>query len=452
LDKVLVANRGEIALRVVRACRALGLKTVAIYSSADEHALHVRQADEAVCVGPPRALESYLNVEAILVAAERSGADAVHPGYGFLAENAQFAHACREAGLAFIGPSAEAIEAMGDKARARELAAAAGTPTVPGSTGTATLAEALELAEGIGYPILVKAAAGGGGRGIRIARDAGELRTVFEQAALEAGAAFGDSSLYVERFLDPARHVEVQVLGDGRGEVVHLYERECSLQRRRQKLIEESPSPALDADTRAAMAAAALRVAKAVDYESAGTVEFLLDVATGSFYFIEMNTRIQVEHPVTEMVTGVDLVQEQLRIARGEGLSFGQDDVALRGAAIEVRVNAEDPAQGFMPSPGEITTFRPPGGDGVRVDTAAYAGYRVPPFYDSLIAKLIVWGEDRAEAIARTEDALRSFHVDGIATTIPFALELLADPQVRAGEYDVAFVERRLAQSVRISS
>jgi acetyl-CoA carboxylase, biotin carboxylase subunit len=450
LDKVLVANRGEIALRVVRACRALGLKTIAVYSSADEHALHVREADEATCIGPPRPVDSYLNVDAIVSAALRSGADALHPGYGFLAENARFAHACLEAGLVFVGPSPDAIEAMGDKARARELASAAGAPTIPGSAGAMTVEEAFERADEIGYPVLVKAAAGGGGRGIRIAADADGLIQVFQQAALEAAAAFGDGSLYLEKFLDPARHVEVQVLGDGRGELVHVFERECSLQRRRQKLIEESPSPALDDETRAEMAAAALRIARAVDYESAGTVEFLLD-GDGAFYFIEMNTRIQVEHPVTEMVAGVDLVQEQLRIARGDGMSFRQEDVALRGAAIEVRINAEDPAQAFMPSPGEITAFEPPGGDGVRVDSAAYTGYQVPPFYDSLVAKLIVWGEDRTEALARTTDALRSFRVDGIATTIPFALELLADPQVRAGEYDVALVERRLAESVRIS-
>jgi acetyl-CoA carboxylase, biotin carboxylase subunit len=449
MDKVLVANRGEIALRVVRACRALELKTVAVYSSADEHALHVREAHEAICIGPPRAVDSYLNVEAIVDAALRSGADAVHPGYGFLAENAVFAHACREAGLMFVGPSPEAIEAMGDKARARELAAAAGAPTIPGSAGAMTLEEAFERADEIGYPVLVKAAAGGGGRGIRIAADAAELVPVFQQAALEAAAAFGDGSLYLEKFLDPARHVEIQVLGDGRGGLVHVFERECSLQRRRQKLIEESPSPALDDETRAAMAAAALGIARAVDYESAGTVEFLLD-GDGGFYFIEMNTRIQVEHPVTEMVAGVDLVQEQLRIAQGDGMSFRQEDVSLRGAAIEVRINAEDPAQAFMPSPGEITAFEPPSGEGIRVDTAAYSGYRVPPFYDSLVAKLVVWGEDRTEALGRAADALRSFRVDGIATTIPFALELLADPQVRAGDYDVALVERRLADSVRI--
>jgi acetyl-CoA carboxylase biotin carboxylase subunit len=450
LEKVLVANRGEIALRVVRACSEAGLATVAVYSSADEGALHVGAADEAVCIGPPRALDSYLNIEAVVDAARRSGADAVHPGYGFLAENAAFAHACRDAGLTFVGPAPESIEAMGDKARARQIAAGANVPTIPGSDGVTPLADALELAAEIGFPVLVKAAAGGGGRGIRIARDAGELGAVFEQAALEAGAAFGDPSLYVEKLLAGARHVEIQVLGAA-GELVHLFERECSLQRRRQKLIEESPSPALDQETRAAMADAALRVARAVDYESAGTVEFLLD-ESGCFYFIEMNTRIQVEHPVTEMVTGIDLVQEQLRIADGRGLSFAQGDVALRGAAIEVRVNAEDPARGFMPSPGEITTFEPPEGTGIRVDTAAFRGYIVPPFYDSLIAKLIVRADDRSGAIARTEAALEAFAIEGIATTIPFSLELLADGAVRAGDYDVALVERRLAESGRIPS
>jgi acetyl-CoA carboxylase biotin carboxylase subunit len=449
LEKVLVANRGEIALRVVRACDELGLRSVAVYSSADEDALHVKEADESICIGPPRALDSYLNIDAIVQAALHSGADAVHPGYGFLAESATFAHACREAGLTFVGPSADAIDAMGNKAVARQLAERADVPTIPGSDGVTSVAAALELADRIGYPVLVKAAAGGGGRGIRAARDGDELRAVFEHAAREAGAAFGDDSLYVEKLLDHARHVEVQVLGDSRGNIIHLFERECSLQRRRQKLIEESPSPGLDADTRAAMAAAAARVARAVGYESAGTVEFLLD-GSGAFYFIEMNTRIQVEHPVTEMVTGVDLIKEQLRIADGRELLLRQDDVVVRGAAIEVRVNAEDPAQGFMPSPGEITAFVPPQGPGVRVDTAAYAGYRVPPFYDSLIAKLIVWGETRTEAIERIESALAAFDVEGIATTIPFSLELLGDDAVRAGTYDVAFVERRLAESGRI--
>jgi acetyl-CoA carboxylase biotin carboxylase subunit len=442
MQKVLVANRGEIALRVIRACRELGLQSVAVFSTADQDALHVRRADEAVCIGPPHARESYLNVTAILQAARQSGADAVHPGYGFLAENAVFAAACRDDGLVFVGPSPEAIELMGDKARARQLAASAGAPTIPGTDGTASLEDAVAIASEIGYPVLIKAAAGGGGRGIRAARNEAELAELVEQAAMEADAAFGDSSIYLEKLLTDARHVEVQVLGDTHGNLVHLFERECSLQRRRQKLLEESPSTALDPDTRAAMTTAALRIADAVGYVNAGTVEFLLD-RDGAFYFIEMNTRIQVEHPVTELVTGVDLVKEQLRIAGGEPMSVRQDGLKLDGAAIEVRINAEDPDRSFLPSPGEITSLELPGGPGVRVDTAAYAGYHVPPFYDSLVAKLICWGRDRAEAIDRTRRALGEFVVEGIRTTVPFHLDLLADPAVQAGDYHVEFLEQR---------
>jgi acetyl-CoA carboxylase biotin carboxylase subunit len=441
LRKVLVANRGEIAVRIVRACRELGLGTVAVYSTADEDALHVRQADEAVCIGPPHARESYLDMDALLQAARDTGADAVHPGYGFLAENAAFAAACRDHGLVFVGPSPEAIEAMGDKAGARRIAAAAGAPTVPGTEGNASLDQALEAAAEIGYPVLLKAAAGGGGRGIRIARDEHALAEAVGEAAREAGAAFGNDSLYVEKLLVDARHVEVQVLGDSHGNLIHLFERECSLQRRRQKLLEESPSPALDAGARQRLAAAALRVAGAVGYENAGTIEFLVDRG-GAFYFIEMNTRIQVEHPVTEMVTGIDLVKEQLCIARGDRLSVAQDEVVCTGAAIEVRINAEDPARDFFPSPGTIEDLALPEGAGVRVDTAAYAGYRVPPFYDSLLAKLICWGKDREEAIERTRHALEEFHVAGIKTTIPFHLELLADEGVRSGDYHVEYLER----------
>jgi acetyl-CoA carboxylase biotin carboxylase subunit len=441
LRKVLVANRGEIAVRILRACRELGLATVAVYSSADEDALHVRQADEAVCIGPPHARESYLSIPALLAAVHETDADAVHPGYGFLAESASFAAACRDEGRTFVGPSPEAIEAMGDKAGARRLAASAAVPTVPGTQGRASLEQALEAAADIGYPVLLKAAAGGGGRGIRAARDEEELAELVHEAAREAGAAFGDDALYLEKLLVDARHVEVQVLGDTHGNLIHLHERECSLQRRRQKLLEEAPSPALDESRRAELAEAALRIAAAVDYVNAGTVEFLLDAA-GEFYFIEMNTRIQVEHPVTEMVTGIDLVQEQLRIARGDRLSVTQDEVACSGAAIEVRVNAEDPERGFFPSPGTIDVFEPPAGPGVRVDTAAYAGYRVPPFYDSLLAKVICWGRDRDEAILRTRRALEEFRVDGIKTTIPFQLELLADEGVLAGDFHVEYVER----------
>jgi acetyl-CoA carboxylase, biotin carboxylase subunit len=451
VQKVLVANRGEIAVRVVRACRELGLSSVAVYSTADEHALHVRRADEAVCVGPPHARESYLNVEAILAAARKTGADAVHPGYGFLAENASFAAACRDEGLVWVGPSPEAIEAMGDKARARQLADRAGAPTIPGTDGTVSPEQAQEVAGRIGYPVLIKAAAGGGGRGIRAARDEAELAGLVAQAAAEAEAAFGDASLYLEKLLVDARHVEVQVLGDAHGSLIHLFERECSLQRRRQKLLEESPSPALDPETRAAMTDAALRIARAASYENAGTIEFLLD-GDGAFYFIEMNTRIQVEHPVTELVTGVDLVKEQLRVAAGEPLSVAQHEVELDGAAIEVRINAEDPERSFMPSPGEITALALPGGPGVRVDTAAFAGYHVPPFYDSLVAKLICWGRNREEAIARTRRALEEFVVEGIRTTIPFHLELLADPSFLAGEYHVEFLEQRAAASGTIAT
>ena len=450
MQKVLIANRGEIALRVIRACRELDLRTVAVFSTADQDALHVRRADEAVCIGPPHARESYLNVEAMLQAARQSGADAVHPGYGFLAENADFAAACRDEGLVFVGPSPEAIEAMGDKVAARRLAARAGAPTIPGTEGTTSIDEALEVAGEIGYPVLIKAAAGGGGRGIRAARAEEELAELLAQAAMEADAAFGDGSLYLEKMLVDARHVEVQVLGDAHGNLIHLFERECSLQRRRQKLFEESPSPALDADTRNAMTGAALGIAAAVGYENAGTIEFLLD-RDGGFYFIEMNTRIQVEHPVTELVTGIDIVKEQMRVARGEPLSVRQDEVAVAGAAIEVRINAEDPVRDFLPSPGEITTLELPGGPGVRVDTAAYAGYHVPPFYDSLVAKLICSGRDRAEAIARTRRALEEFMVEGIRTTIPFHLELLADPAVEAGDYNVEFLERRAEESGRIT-
>ena len=442
MEKVLIANRGEIAVRAIRACRELGLATVAVHSTADEGALHVRQADEAVCIGPPHARQSYLNVEAILEAARRTGVDAVYPGYGFLAENAAFAAACRDENLVFVGPSPEAIEAMGDKARARQVAAAAGVPTIPGTDGKASLEEALEAAAEIGYPVLVKAAAGGGGRGIRAARDETELAGVIARAAAEAGAAFGDDGVYLEKLLVGARHVEVQVLGDSQGNLVHLFERECSLQRRRQKLLEEAPSPALDAATREAMAGAALRLARAARYENAGTVEFLLD-RDGAFSFIEMNTRIQVEHPVTELVTGVDLVREQLSIAGGAPVSVRQDELVLSGAAIEVRINAEDPERDFLPSPGEITALELPRGPGVRVDTAAYAGYTVPPFYDSLIAKLCCHGRDRAEALERTRRALEEFSIEGIHTTVPFHRELLDDDAVQAGEYDVEYLERR---------
>jgi acetyl-CoA carboxylase biotin carboxylase subunit len=441
---VLVANRGEIALRVVRACHELGLRAVAVYSTADEEALHVRAADDAVCIGPPRARDSYLRIEAIVQAAQQTGADAVHPGYGFLAENAAFAAACEEHGLTFVGPSASAIERMGDKALARALAREAGVPTVPGTDGTTEAAAVLERAAELGYPVMVKAAAGGGGRGIRVALDPDELAALVAEAAREAEAAFGDATVYLEKLLVDARHVEVQVLGGPDGRAIHVLERECSLQRRRQKLVEESPSPALGEATRAEMTAAAVRLADAVEYRGAGTVEFLLD-DEGRFYFIEMNTRIQVEHPVTEMVTGLDLVKEQLRVAAGDPLSVAQADVEPRGVAFEFRINAEDAAAGFLPSPGTVTALELPGGPGVRVDTAVYAGYTIPPFYDSLVAKLVVWGRDRAEALARARRALHELKIEGITTTAPFHLELLDDPAIAAGEYHVEYLERKLA-------
>jgi acetyl-CoA carboxylase, biotin carboxylase subunit len=437
--RVLIANRGEIALRVIRACRELELDTVAVYSSADETALHVRKADHSICIGKPAARHSYLNPEVLIDAARESGADAVHPGYGFLAENADFARRCQAAGLIWVGPDPEAIDRMGDKAVARGLAMKAEVPVVPGTEGTVTPNEAASAAAEIGYPVMIKAAGGGGGRGIRIARDTRELQDGAAQAAREAEAAFGNPALYLEKLIETPRHVEVQVLADAYGNVIHLFERECSLQRRRQKLLEESPSPALDPATREQMTAAAVRLARATGYTNAGTVEFLLD-PDGAFYFIEMNTRIQVEHPVTELLTGVDLVKEQLGIAAGEPLTITQSLVAQHGASIEFRITAEDPDADFRPSPGQITHLELPGGPGVRLDTAIYDGYSIPPFYDSLVAKLIVWGRDRQEAIARGRRALEEFVVQGIDTTIPFHLRMLSDSGFRRGEYHTDYL------------
>jgi acetyl-CoA carboxylase biotin carboxylase subunit len=437
--RVLVANRGEIALRVIRACRELELETVAVYSSADDSGLHVRKADDAICLGKPAARRSYLNQDALIEAARRSGADAVHPGYGFLSENAEFARRCKDAGLVWVGPPAAAIEQMGDKASARELAEQARVPVVPGTHGTLSPGEAVAAAREIGYPLMIKAAGGGGGRGIRVARTAEELETGARDAAREAQAAFGNPALYLEKLIEAPRHVEVQVLADRHGNVIHLYERECSLQRRRQKLLEESPSPALEPATREQMAAAAVRLARAAGYTSAGTVEFLLDGAD-RFYFIEMNTRIQVEHPVTEMITGIDLVKEQLRIAAGERLDVAQEEVAQDGAAIEFRITAENPNADFHPSPGQVSGLELPGGPGVRIDTAIYDGYAIPPFYDSLVAKLIVWGRDRDEAIARGRRALDEFVVGGIDTTIPFHQRMLDDAGFRRGDYHTEYL------------
>ena len=447
--RVLIANRGEIAVRVIRACREMGLSTVAVYSDCDRAARHVMDADRAEHIGPDEAARSYLNIDAILDAARRSDADAVHPGYGFLSENAAFARACVEAGLTFIGPAPAAIEMMGSKTEARRAAMRAGVPVVPGtedSLGPDTAEEELAaIAAGIGYPLMVKAVAGGGGKGMRVVEDPGGLPGAIRTARSEAGSAFGDTAVYLERLLPRPRHVEIQLLGDSHGTVIPFVERECSIQRRHQKVVEESPSRAVSPALRARMAAAAAAVARAVGYTNAGTIEFLLD-EDGSFYFLEMNTRLQVEHPVTEMVTGVDLVQWQIRIARGErlGVDPGQA-LTPKGHAIECRLYAEDPDEHFMPSPGVIQGLRPAGGPGVRDDGGVSAGYRVPVFYDSLIAKLVTWGNGREEAIARMARALREYQVLGIRTTIPFFLWLMQEPDYLAGRYDTTYLDRILA-------
>jgi acetyl-CoA carboxylase, biotin carboxylase subunit len=443
--KVLIANRGEIALRVIRACKELGIRTVAVYSQADRESLHVRFADEDVCIGPPSARESYLNIPRIIAAAEVTGADAIHPGYGFLAENAEFSEICERSELTFIGPTPQQIRVMGDKAAARRTMRDVGVPIVPGTDAISDPDEALAAAEEIGFPVLIKAAAGGGGKGMRVAADAEDFPRQFGMARNEAAAAFGDDTVYVEKYLARPRHIEFQILGDQHGRVIHLGERDCSIQRRHQKLVEEAPSPALTQKLREAMGEAAVRGAKAIDYVGAGTIEMLLN-DDGSFYFMEMNTRIQVEHPVTEMCTGVDLVKEQIRAAAGLPLTVPDKPIRLRGHAIECRINAEDPARNFAPSPGTLTTFHPPGGPGVRVDTHGYAGYRVPPFYDSLVAKLIVHGNTREEALARMRHSLASFIVEGVHTTIPFLQEVMDHPAFVAGEVDTKFLERMLAE------
>ncbi|MHA6795564.1 acetyl-CoA carboxylase biotin carboxylase subunit [Pseudonocardia bannensis] len=446
MRRLLVANRGEIAVRIIRAARDLGISTVAVHSTADAEAPHVRLADAAVEIGPPQATKSYLVVDAILEAARSSGADAVHPGYGFLSERAAFAAAVTDAGLTFVGPDAAVIEEMGDKVRARQVARAAGVPTVPGTEdGVDDVAAAVAAAADIGYPVMLKAAAGGGGRGIRVVADEAELRSGFPAASAEAASAFGDGRMYLERFVRRARHVEVQVLGDG-DDVVHLFERECSLQRRRQKMVEEATAPGIDADVRAAMTDAAVRLSREVGYRSAGTVEFLVDddadeSSDQRFFFIEMNTRIQVEHPTTELVTGVDLVAEQLRIATGEPLRLRQDDVTARGSAVEFRICAEDPDRDFLPAPGKVGRVSLPGGPWVRVDTWLEPDSQVSPFYDSLLAKVVVWGEDRETALRRSRRALAEFAVDGVATTAGMFTELLDEPWLQAGDFHTGTLE-----------
>ena len=444
IHKLLIANRGEIAVRIIRAARELDLETVQVYSKADKDSLAVRLADESVDIGPPQASKSYLNRDAILVAAKTTGADAIHPGYGFLAENAEFAAAVEAAGLIFVGPTAQSIRLMGDKVAAREAAAAAGVPTVPGSRGRMESPEAaFALVKTTGFPVMIKAAAGGGGRGIRIARSAEEFHHLMPQAQGEALAAFGDGGLYVEKLIEGARHIEVQVLGDGR-DVIHCFERECSLQRRRQKVWEEAPSPSLTSAIREKLCSSAVALAKAVHYRGAGTLEYLYDDRSHEFYFLEMNTRIQVEHPVTEMVTGIDLVREMIRIAGGERLRIRQDQVRVNGHSIEVRINAEDPAKGFAPNPGTVTSLSVPGGNGVRFDSMLYAGYTVPPFYDSLLGKLIVHDEDRASAIRRLDRALGELNVEGLETTKPLHQALVRDPDVQAALFHTAWLERWL--------
>ena len=440
IEKVLIANRGEIALRIIRTCREMGIKTVAVYSTADRESLPVRFADEAVCIGPPAASESYLKIDRIIAAAELTGADAVHPGYGFLAENAEFAAVCADHGLVFIGPTPETISKMGDKSVAKDTMKAAGVPVVPGTDGPVKdFDEAAKVADEIGFPIMVKAAAGGGGRGMRLAETAGDLKRQMQAAQREAEAAFGDGRVYLEKFVEEPRHVEIQLLGDGRGNVIHFGERECSIQRRHQKLLEEAPSPIVDRELRAAMGEAAVKGAAAVNYAGAGTVEFLVDKHR-NFYFMEMNTRIQVEHCVTEEVADCDLIELQIRVARGE--SIDSENAKLFGHAIECRINAEDPFNNFSPSPGTIVGLHTPKGLGVRCDSHVYAGYTIPPYYDSMIAKLIVRGKTREHAIRRMQRALDEFVIEGVKTTIPFHQQLLRDERFQRGDFDTKFLER----------
>ena len=442
ITRVLVANRGEIAVRVIRACRALGMETVLAASAADVDSLPARMADRVLCIGPAPSASSYLSVGTIVEAALRSGCDAIHPGYGFLSENPELAQGCLDNGLVFIGPSPGHIRDMGDKLAARQAATELGIPVVPGSEMIDDFSDAEAVANEVGYPVLLKAAAGGGGKGMKAVHQPGDLATVYQEAAAEAQSAFGDSRLYLESYIANARHIEVQVLADGHGNRLHLFERDCSVQRRYQKLIEESPAPGLSDEFRNRLCEAALRIVEAIRYENAGTVEFILDQDNGSFYFLEMNTRIQVEHPVTEMTTGLDLVQEQIRVAQGERLGFSQAQVVPTGHAIECRINAERPERDFQPSPGRITRWEPPEGTGIRVDSHCYEGYVVPPYYDSLLAKLIVRGDTRLEAIARLQHALSGFHVEGVDTTIPFQASLVERAEFVAGKINTGWLER----------
>jgi acetyl-CoA carboxylase biotin carboxylase subunit len=442
IKKLLIANRGEIAVRIIRACKELGIETVAVYSEADKDALHVQLADEAYCIGPTASKDSYLNFTNIVSVAKLTNTDAIHPGYGFLAENADFAELCKECNITFVGPSPEAISKMGTKDIARETMRKAGVPIVPGSQGIIeNIEEAMEIAEKIGFPVIIKATAGGGGKGIRVARDEQELKKGIQITQQEAATAFGNPGVYLEKYIEDFRHVEIQVLADNHGNVIHLGERDCTIQRRLQKLLEETPSPALTEEIRKKMGEAAVKAAKAVNYSGAGTVEFIFDYHSGEFYFMEMNTRIQVEHPVTELVTGIDLIKEQIKVASNEVLSYKQEDVTFNGWAIECRINAENPEKNFMPSPGKINMYLPPGGFGVRVDSAVYSGYTIPPFYDSMIAKLITYGATREEAIARMKRALNEFVIDGVYTTIPFHLKLLEHEKFVSGEFNTKFLE-----------